>query len=147
MQKQFWKDQAALNDVASLNVTEASSDEEVTDIIESKLVQPRWSKIFESLEVTDDIFKDNVPSIERSPMLELKQLPTHLKYVYLGDNEILPVIISSSLTFPQEENLIEALKRHKKLIEWQMADIKGINPSLCMHITLLEDNSKNNIES
>ena len=32
------------------------------------------------------------------PKLELKPLPENLKYTYLGDNETLPVIISSALT-------------------------------------------------
>ena len=91
-------------------------------------------------------FKENVPSIEKPPVLELKQLPSRLKYVYLGDNETLPIIISSYLTPLQEENLIVTLKRHKKAIGWQMADIKGISPTLCMHKILLEDNSKNSIE-
>ena len=31
------------------------------------------------------------------PKLELKTLPTHLKYVFLEDNEAKPIIISSSL--------------------------------------------------
>ncbi|KAJ9134949.1 hypothetical protein P3X46_032185 [Hevea brasiliensis] len=39
-----------------------------------------------------------LPSAMQAPVLELKPLPEHLKYVYLGDNETLPVIISSNLT-------------------------------------------------
>ena len=39
---------------------------------------------------------ENSRPIER-PKVELKTLPTHLKYVFLGDNEAKPVIISSSL--------------------------------------------------
>ena len=57
------------------------------------------------------------------------------------------MIISSYLTTLQEENLIVTLKKHKKAIGWQMANIKGISPTLCMHKILLEDNSKNSIES
>ena len=40
-----------------------------------------------------------------------------------------------------------ALKKHKKAMGWQMVDIKGISPTLCMHKILLEENSKNSIES
>ena len=87
-----------------------------------------------------------MPSIEKPPVLELKQLSSPLKYVYLGHNETLPVIISSYLTPLQEENLIVTWKRHKKAIRWQIVDIKGISPTLCMHKILLEDNSKNSIE-
>ena len=35
------------------------------------------------------------PSSEPSPSLELKVLPAHLKYVYLGEQETFPVIITS----------------------------------------------------
>ncbi|OIT31839.1 hypothetical protein A4A49_58883, partial [Nicotiana attenuata] len=43
------------------------------------------------------------PSIEEASKLELKPLPAHLRYAYLGNSETLPVIISSSLTSTQEE--------------------------------------------
>ena len=35
------------------------------------------------------------PSVENPPTLELKPLPSHLKYMFLGDKSSLPVIISS----------------------------------------------------
>ncbi|CAN6677805.1 unnamed protein product [Malus baccata var. baccata] len=38
-----------------------------------------------------------LPSIIQAPVLELKPLPSHLKYIFLGENETLPAIISSSL--------------------------------------------------
>ncbi|XP_058189228.1 uncharacterized protein LOC131306817 [Rhododendron vialii] len=44
------------------------------------------------------------PSIIETPSLELKPLPSHLKYAYLHDSS-LPVIISSSLTGLEEEKL------------------------------------------
>ncbi|KAL5803359.1 hypothetical protein ACOSQ4_031664 [Xanthoceras sorbifolium] len=43
------------------------------------------------------------PSIEQPPILELKQLPSHLRYAYLGDSAALPVIISASLSKIEEE--------------------------------------------
>ena len=39
-----------------------------------------------------------LPSIEQVPDLELKPLSDHLKYVYLGSNKTLPVIIIKELT-------------------------------------------------
>ncbi|XP_070022297.1 uncharacterized protein [Nicotiana sylvestris] len=38
------------------------------------------------------------PSIEEAPKLELKPLPPHLQYAYLGDSDTLPVIVSSDLS-------------------------------------------------
>ncbi|KAM1404974.1 hypothetical protein ACFX2I_013410 [Malus domestica] len=39
-----------------------------------------------------------LPSIIQPPSLELIPLPSHLKYVFLGEQEMMLVIISSSLT-------------------------------------------------
>ena len=55
-----------------------------------------------------------IPSIEKSPILELKQLPTHLKYAYLGEAATLPIIISSSLCNMEEEKLSKVLKDIRK---------------------------------
>ncbi|VVA37154.1 PREDICTED: LOW QUALITY PROTEIN, partial [Prunus dulcis] len=82
------------------------------------------------------------PSIITPPKLELKPLPNHLKYAYLGANETLPVIIAASLTSHEEDSLIEVLKEHKTALGWTIADIKGISPSMCMHLILMEEDSK-----
>jgi len=37
------------------------------------------------------------PSIEEPPVLELKQLPNHLRYVFLGTNNTLPMILAANL--------------------------------------------------
>ncbi|CAN6700804.1 unnamed protein product [Malus baccata var. baccata] len=83
-----------------------------------------------------------LPSVIQAPVLELKPLPGHLKYVFLGDDETLPVIVSSSLTALEEEKLIRVLKEHKTAIGWTLADIKGISPTTCMHRILLEEGAK-----
>lgn len=120
--------------------------EVLSALAEEKFVQKSWARRFESLEVTEDTFKDNISSIEKPPVLDLKQLLDQLKYACLGEKETLPVIISSLLTDAQEDSLISALKRHKKATGWQMADIKGISPTLCMHKIPLEENAKNSVE-
>ncbi|XP_075099435.1 uncharacterized protein LOC107807863 [Nicotiana tabacum] len=86
------------------------------------------------------------PSIEEALKLELKPLPAHLRYAYLGNFETLLVIISSSLTSTQEEKLLRVLREHKKAIGWTIADIKGISPSFCMHKIFLEDGHRPSVE-
>ncbi|CAN6552310.1 unnamed protein product [Malus baccata var. baccata] len=83
-----------------------------------------------------------LPSIVQPPTLELKPLPSHLKYVFLGEDQTLPVIISSSHTAQEEDKLIRVLKEHKFAIGWTLADIKGISPTTCMHRILLEKGAK-----
>ncbi|CAN6570891.1 unnamed protein product [Malus baccata var. baccata] len=83
-----------------------------------------------------------LPYVIQAPVLELKPLPDHLKYVFLGDEEMLPVIVSSSLTALEEEKLIRVLKEHKTAIGWTLADIKGISPTTCMHRIFVEEGAK-----
>ncbi|CAN6567568.1 unnamed protein product [Malus baccata var. baccata] len=83
-----------------------------------------------------------LPSIVQAPVLELKPLPSHLKYIFLGENETLPAIISSSLTAQEEEKLLRVLKEFKSALGWTLADIKGISPTTCMHHIFLEEGAK-----
>ncbi|XP_074297896.1 uncharacterized protein LOC141628687 [Silene latifolia] len=39
-----------------------------------------------------------LPSVLQAPVVKLKPLPEHLKYIFLGEGETLPVIISSKIT-------------------------------------------------
>ncbi|KAL4303062.1 hypothetical protein GQ457_10G009490 [Hibiscus cannabinus] len=99
---------------------------------------------FESLDFSEFIAPK--PSLEHAPLLELKPLPPHLKYVYLGSNETLPVIISSKLLPYQECSLINLLSQYKKTIGWTVADLKGISPTICMHKIILEESHSNSVE-
>ncbi|XP_022856556.1 uncharacterized protein LOC111377665 [Olea europaea var. sylvestris] len=53
----------------------------------------------------------SVPSIVKPPKLELKQLPPHLRYAYLGESSTLPVIISSTVNEVEEEKLLQMFER------------------------------------
>ena len=90
---------------------------------------PNKRKYFESLGAS---LSQLTPSIEKPPIVEEKQIPTHLRYAYLGEESTLPVIISSSLSNIEEEKLLKMLKEHKEVIGWSLADIKGIRPSMCI---------------
>ena len=106
--------------------------------------QPNRRKYYELLgENTHTL----VPSVDRPPQLEQKPLPSHLRYVYLGESLTLPVIISASLTTMEEEKLLRVLRDHKNAIKWSIADLKGIHPSMCMHRILLEDGHKPSVEA
>ena len=83
-----------------------------------------------------------LPSVLQAPFPDLKLLPSHLKYMFLGDEGMLPVIISSKLSAPQEEKLVQVLKEHKTAIGWTITDIKGISPSTCMHHILFDEGAK-----
>ena len=98
-----------------------------------------WAPKFETLPPIEDRV---LPSEETPPKLELKPLPSHLKYAFLGVEETFPVIISSSLESDQENKLSEILRTHKTTIGWTIADIKGISPLICTHRIHLEEDVK-----
>nr|CAN77278.1 hypothetical protein VITISV_015828 [Vitis vinifera] len=81
-------------------------------------------------------------SKEETPKLNLKPLPIELKYTYLEENQKCPIVISLSLTTPQEMCLLEVLKRCKKAIGWQISDLKGISPLVCTHHIYMEEGAK-----
>nr|XP_009626184.1 uncharacterized protein LOC104116921 [Nicotiana tomentosiformis] len=66
------------------------------------------------------------PSVEEAPKLELKPLPSHLYYAYLGSSNTLLVNVSSHLSKLQEEKILRVRREHNRAIGWTMYDIKGI---------------------
>ena len=78
--------------------------------------------------------------------MALKELPEHLKYAFLQPEQAKPVIISAGLTQLEKQKLLEILLKYKEAIAWSIEDLKGINPSICMHKILLEENAKTSIE-
>ncbi|CAM8899867.1 unnamed protein product [Rhodiola kirilowii] len=90
------------------------------------------------------LLKPNVflPSTVQAPKVELKPLPEHLRYAFLGENDTLPFIIKNGLGADQERRLVKVLSRHKLAIRWTLADIRGISLTVCMHRILLEDGAK-----
>ncbi|KAK4731638.1 hypothetical protein R3W88_024626 [Solanum pinnatisectum] len=86
------------------------------------------------------------PSIEETPVLELKQLPYHLRYVFLGTNNTLFVILAADLNDEQVQAVIKVLIRYKRAIGWTIADIIGIPPGICTHKIQLEEDCSPSIE-
>nr|GFB52931.1 reverse transcriptase domain-containing protein [Tanacetum cinerariifolium] len=76
---------------------------------------------------------------DEPPKVELKELPPHLEYAFLGNNGEWPVIIAKDLSSKEKTDLINVLKTQKKAIAWKLTDIKGIDPEFCSHKILLEE--------
>ncbi|GKA56364.1 reverse transcriptase domain-containing protein [Tanacetum coccineum] len=75
----------------------------------------------------EDILTEAKSSIEEPPELELKDLPSHLEYAFLEENDKLPVIIAKGLKNDEKDALLKVLKSHKRAIAWKITDIKGID--------------------
>nr|GEW32578.1 reverse transcriptase domain-containing protein [Tanacetum cinerariifolium] len=94
-----------------------------------------FSSVHKDLKVIEP---KNQSSDDEPPKVVLKELPSHLEYVFLGDNEKWPVIIVKNLNVNEKTALINVLKSKKKAIAWKLTDIKGIDPEFCSHKILLE---------
>jgi hypothetical protein len=89
------------------------------------------------VKVEDIICKDSTsaPTLseegEKNP--ELKELPSHLKYVFLSKDASKPAIISNTLTPLEEEKLMRVLRDNQGALGRNISDLKGISPTYCMH--------------
>ncbi|RDX93861.1 hypothetical protein CR513_23823, partial [Mucuna pruriens] len=127
---------------AKINNATSQSNSTRTEAIESsRQKQPKAEIMSTHLVPSRDQVGQTNPSplIEESPSLppmELKPLPSHLKYAYLD------IIIANNLLQEQENKLLKVLRQHKKAIGWKLSDLPSINPSICMHRILMEEEQR-----
>nr|GEY81345.1 reverse transcriptase domain-containing protein [Tanacetum cinerariifolium] len=89
----------------------------------------------------------NQSSNDEPPEVELKELPPHLEYAFLGENKKWPVIIAKDLNINEKFTLINVLKSRKKAITWKLTDIRGIDPEFCSHKIFLEEDFSPKVQS
>ncbi|GJR25007.1 reverse transcriptase domain-containing protein [Tanacetum coccineum] len=74
-------------------------------------------------------------SIDEPPEVELKDLPPHLEYAFLEDNNKLPVIIAKDLSVNEKTALIKVLKSSKLLdagLIYPISDSPWVSPVHCV---------------
>nr|GFC72347.1 reverse transcriptase domain-containing protein [Tanacetum cinerariifolium] len=103
---------------------------------------PTLHKDLKVVEPKNQSFEEDEP-----PKVELKELPPHLEYAFLGDNGKLPVIITKDLSSNEKTAIINVLKMRKKAIAWKLTDIKGIDLKFCSHKILLEEDYSPKVQS
>ena len=78
-----------------------------------KIVLEQYPILKNNLRV--ELFGDPPPP-KGDPVFELKQLHDTLKYAYLDEKEIYPVIISALLSEREEKKLLKTLRKHRAVI-------------------------------
>ena len=156
------KDSCCMVDIIDSCVEECSLASTTHDGLEKCLINNAGTKLEGDAQHYEELL-DESPHIEDSgmkeileeeashlpkeaPKVELKPLPSNLRYEFLGPNSTYPVIVNASLNEVETEKLLYVLKKYPKAIGYTIDDIKGINPSLCMHRILLEEDYKPSIE-
>ncbi|KAK1431640.1 hypothetical protein QVD17_08144 [Tagetes erecta] len=114
----------------------------VDDEVEEEEESEEASFTPEVMEVSEIECEKEGQSTEAATPLELKVLPSHLEYAYLGEGSSFPVIVSSKLSEEEKSRLLEVLKVNKNAIAWRLSDIQGISPAFCTHRILMEDEYK-----
>lgn len=72
-------------------------------------------------------------SIEEPTIMELKALPHHLGYVFLGANSTLTMIVAVDLVETEAKALLLVMLWFKGEIGWTIADIIRILPTIWTH--------------
>ena len=130
---------------------ERANDQQVQDLLTPELSEcPEVQQEPQGMSLVQGYWRRKIEIIplltgdepKEPQQLELKPLPTELKYAFLEENEQCPIVISSLLTTAQEHDLLHLLKRNKQALGWKIFDLKGINPSICTHHIYLEEESK-----
>ena len=65
-----------------------------------------------------------------------------MKYAYLYEKKIYPLIISVNLSEHEEERLLKILKKHRAAIGYTLDDLKGVSPTLYQHRINMEPDAK-----
>jgi len=71
--------------------------------------------------------------------VELKPLPSHLRYEFFDPSHQFSVIVSAKLNGPQLEQLLDVLCKHKGAVGYSIYDIWRLSPSFYMHHIFLDD--------
>ena len=90
-------------------------------------------EVIEANEDSNETFK--LPETEKPsrPLIELKPLPSGLRYAFLNSDVESPVIINDKLLEEETHKPIAVLKKHRSVLGCTLQDLKGIRPALCTH--------------
>ncbi|KAI5441729.1 hypothetical protein KIW84_010974 [Lathyrus oleraceus] len=88
-----------------------------------------------------DLTPDPSPN-SRKPAQELKELPKNLRYEFLDKEMNRPVIVNATLNHDETNQLLNVLRRYPSTLGYNISDLKGISPFVCMHRISLEEDSK-----
>ncbi|XP_076911769.1 uncharacterized protein LOC143569844 [Bidens hawaiensis] len=125
------KECAICNRTGFEHALQLREEEKAVALYAISIGKPPWSQQVETL---PDIMESKLrPSLESLPMVELKELPKHLNYVFLAVNETLSAIIASNIEKDQDKALMKVLKEYKAEIWWMITYLRVISPSILMH--------------
>jgi len=67
------------------------------------------------------------------PPIELKPLPSGIKYAFLNNDQDSLVITSNQLSQEETLRLLTVLEKHRSTFDYSLQDLRGISRALCTH--------------
>src|SRR4051812_29202090 len=109
-----------IEDIASISIPPNDPLQQYMEHHENDMHMQERNELDEIFARQTAILKHNLPveplgilaQPKEDPVFDLKPLPDTLKYTYLDENKIYPVIINANLLGFEEERLLETLRRH-----------------------------------
>lgn len=74
--------------------------------------------------------------------VELKELPKNQRYEFLDKELNRPVIVNSNLNKDETNQLLDVFQKYPTSLGYNVSELKGISPSVCMHRIMLEEDYK-----
>jgi hypothetical protein len=116
--------------------------EEILMLTEEEMAQPFFNHehfVQEEEELVEPVELDK--NEQPSPSsIELKPLPSGLRYVFLHNNPKTLVTISDKLSDYETQQLVTVLERHRSAFGYSLEDLTGISPILCTHRIPIDPN-------
>jgi hypothetical protein len=136
-------------DVIDECIKELLSEAPLTEEVDAILIEEE-EEVDEETEISHilkclDLTPNSTPEPEQ-PKIELKELPSSLRYEFLDGESNHPVIVNANLSEHETEKLLDVLRKYPEAIGYTINDLKGISPSICMQGIMLEKDSKTSRE-
>ena len=140
--------------LASISLAPNNALQQFMEDHESEIFMEERNEIDEILRRQPRLLKHDLPVEDlgttlppkKDPVFDLKPPPNDLKYAYIDDKKIYPVIISTKLSGKEEERLLEILKKHRGAMGYTLNDLKGISHTICQHAINIEPDAKPVVE-
>ena len=108
-----------------LNSSDSDLKEDIEEISE---------EVIEAEEDSEETFELPETKKPSRPPIELKPLPSGLRYAFLNSDVESPVIISDELSEEETHKLIAILEKYRSVLGYtHQEDLKGISPDLHTH--------------
>ncbi|XP_058726124.1 uncharacterized protein LOC131597442 [Vicia villosa] len=133
--------------VREIGLSEESYSEVIKILMPLIFEDDNWCQEYQDDSISECLaLIPNPMPCPKKPTLDLKPLPKTLRYEYLDDELRRPAIVNAELGATEIEKLLQVLRKYPFALGYNIDDLKGISPSICMHHIMMEEGCKTSRE-